>query len=67
MKKFLFLLWIGACWYLAGMYRLFPLLVVAVVGILVFLIAGILPFFLKKQLELSFPQSLAVVEKGEEI
>lgn len=67
MKKFLFLLWIGACWYLAGMYRLFPLLVVAVVGVLVFLIAGILPFFLKKQLELSFPQSLVLVEKGEEI
>lgn len=67
MKKVLFLFWIAACWYLAGMYRSFPLMIAAVAGILVFLAASLLPYFLKRQLVLSFPQALATVERGETI
>lgn len=64
MKRLLFLLLILLTWYLAGMYRLRPIMVLALTELLVFLWAAVLPRILKRQLQLGFPNGCTPVTRG---
>ena len=64
MKRLLFLLLILLTWYLAGMYRLRPIMVLALTELLVFLWAAVLPRILKRQLQMSFPNGCTPVTRG---
>lgn len=65
MKRLLCFLWMAGCWYLAAMYRSFPLLVLGVCSAGVLLCAFLTPYFLSRKIRVTFHQSLFFLERKE--
>ncbi|HIS68954.1 MAG TPA: DUF58 domain-containing protein [Candidatus Gallacutalibacter stercoravium] len=65
MKKLLFLLLIALTWYLAAMYHLLSLMVLAVAELLLWLGMFVLSRYFKRHISAGFPGEWVVVQKGQ--